>query len=271
MKPTVFRRARQQSSGFTLIELVIVITLISILASMGVGFISQPIVGFIAMARRAELVDTAENAIRRMQRDVRQALPNSIRHDGSGKILELLNSTAGGRYRRQGPGDILDLTGPDNSFAVIGQLSAAPSVGQFVVVYNFTASGPAGNAYLGDNRTGVGAGSTTTLVNLAPAFRFPLESLYQRFFIVDEAVTYFCDTNAQTLTRYAGYPITSPQPTSPADLGAGVLMADKVTACTFTYDVGTSMRAGMVTLDLTIEEAGERVRLLQQIHVNNAP
>ncbi|MCJ7602048.1 MAG: hypothetical protein MUO63_11190, partial [Desulfobulbaceae bacterium] len=77
------------------------------------------------------------------------------------------------------------------------------------------------------------------------------------------------DTTARTLTRYAGYAITNPQPTSA--LGAGSLMADKVSACSFTYDSGTFMRSGMVTLDLTIEEEGEQVHLLQQIHVSNAP
>lgn len=259
------------NSGFTLIEMVIVITVISILAGIGVGFITQPIVGFISLSRRAELVDTAENALRRMQRDVRQALPNSIRLDGTGKILELLNTAAGGRYRRNGPGDILDFTGNDSSFDVIGQLNAAPSVGQYVVVYNIAASGTAGNAYSGNNRTGVGAGSSATRVNLNPAFKFPLESPYQRFFIVDEAVTYYCDTDAQTLTRYAGYTITNPQPTSTSDLGDGSLMADKVSGCSFTYDSGASKRSGMVTLDLTIEEEGEKVHLLQQIHVSNAP
>jgi len=264
-------KAISRESGFTLIELVIVITIISILAGIGVGFITQSIMGFISMSRRAELVDTAENALRRMQRDVRQALPNSIRIDGTGKILELLNTTAGGRYRGKGPGDILDLTGDDSSFDVIGQLNTAPSVGQSVVVYNISATGTAGNAYSGNNRTGVGAGSTATSVNLNPAFKFPLGSPFQRFFIVDEAVTYFCDTDttARTLTRYAGYTITNPQPTSA--LGAGSLMADKVSACSFTYDSGTFKRSGMVTLDLTIEEEGEQVHLLQQIHVSNAP
>lgn len=262
-------KAISRESGFTLIELVIVITIISILAGIGVGFITQSIMGFISMSRRAELVDTAENALRRMQRDVRQALPNSIRIDGTGRILELLNITAGGRYRGKGPGDILDLTHDDTSFDVIGQLNTAPSFGQSVVVYNIAASGTTGNAYMGDNLAGVGVGSTATSVILAPAKKFPLGSPFQRFFIVDEAVTYFCDTTARTLTRYAGYAITNPQPTSA--LGAGSLMADKVSACSFTYDSGTFMRSGMVTLDLTIEEEGEQVHLLQQIHVSNAP
>jgi len=51
------------------------------------------------------------------------------------------------------------------------------------------------------------------------------------------------------------------------------LVADKVTACSMTYQAGTSDRAGLVTLDLTIQDSGttESVRLLHQVHVDNVP
>ena len=49
------------------------------------------------------------------------------------------------------------------------------------------------------------------------------------------------------------------------------LMADRVTACGFTYTPGTAERAGLVTLEITIAEQGELVRLLAQVHIDNAP
>ncbi len=253
-----YRISHSNIQGFTLVELVVVIVITGIVAAMGAAFITKPVEGYIALSRRAELVDAAELALRRMQRDIRQALPNSIR-------------IAPGGYRAGPPGNILDFSLADDRFDVLGQLRAAPAAGDWVVVYNLSASAANGNAYNAaatDNRVAVAAGSSTTEVVLNPPYRFPRSSPNQRFFIVDEAVTYRCDdtVGVRTLTRHGGYAIA----TAPA-IGAGDLLANYVTGCSFTYAPGTSQRAGIVTLDLTIEEQGEQIRLLHQVHVVNAP
>ena len=63
----------------TLIELVIVIAISSIIAVGMAAFIARPIEAYVDAARRAELTDIADTALRRMTRDLRTALPNSIR------------------------------------------------------------------------------------------------------------------------------------------------------------------------------------------------
>jgi len=257
-------------SGFTLVELVVVLVIVGILAALGGMFILRPIESFLDVSRRAELVDSAETALRRMQRDIRRALPNSVRIGSGGRALELLHSVEGGRYRAYGPGNVLDFTGVDSDgFEVLGDLDAAPDSGQYIVVYNLSASGSSGNAYLGDNRTGVAAGSTVSEIHLDPAINFPRTSPYQRFFIVDEPVSYVCDLSANTLTRYAGYAISTTQPSSPG--GSSALLARNVSACSFSYQPGSYQRAGLVTLHLQITEDGETVTLLHQVHVENAP
>ncbi len=256
------------AAGFTLVELVTVIVVIGILAAMGVAFMTRPIEGYVDLERRAELADTAEQSLRRMQRDIRHALPNSIRVSGGGTRVELLHTVDGGRYRAGGA-DRLDFTLADGRFDVLGQLSAAPTPGHSLVVYNLSGSGASGNAYNAagtDNRALVGAGSTTNAVVLNPAHRFPRSSPQQRFFIVDEPVTYRCDTGAETLTRHSGYAI-APAPV----IGAGDLLARHVTGCVFTYNGGTSQRAGLLSLELTLSDQGESVRLLHQVHVINSP
>ncbi|APG27863.1 pilus assembly protein MshO [Syntrophotalea acetylenivorans] len=257
------------SCGFTLVELVVVLVVTGILAALGGMFIVQPIQGFLDLSRRARLVDSAETALRRMQRDVRQALPNSVRINGAGTALELLHTVDGGRYRAYGPGNTLDFTGFDTDFEALGDLDTAPTPGQSIVVYNLSGAGTNGNAYFGDNRAGVGAGSTVNSVILDPPFQFPRSSPFQRFFIVDQPVSYICDTGAGTLTRYTGYGISAIQSNTPG--GTPALMANNVSQCNFTYQPGTAQRAGLVTLRLQITEDGESVTLLHQIHVENAP
>ena len=94
-----------RDAGFTLIELVITMSITAIVIGFAAIFFSGPVRGFTDQVRRAELVDAAESALRRMQRDIRRALPNSIRVTTNGTIsaLEILNTVEGVRYRSGPP------------------------------------------------------------------------------------------------------------------------------------------------------------------------
>ena len=87
--------------GFTFVELIVVVILVGVLSVLGGMMITAPITGFVDTSRRAELIDIADNALQRMSREVRNALPNSvrIRNVGTLSALEFLNASTGGRYR----------------------------------------------------------------------------------------------------------------------------------------------------------------------------
>ena len=53
--------------------------------------------------------------------------------------------------------------------------------------------------------------------------------------------------------------------------GSGALLVDSVAACQFSYTPGTNTRGGLVTLRLALQKQNERIVLLQQVHVDNAP
>ena len=118
--------------GVSLIELIIVIAISGILASTVAILILRPIQGYDTLTRRADMVDRAENALRRTQRDIRAALPNSVRiPGGTGQAIEMLNTINGARYRDK-PGQIgvndhsgsqfqLTFTGQDtDGFNIVG-------------------------------------------------------------------------------------------------------------------------------------------------------
>lgn len=128
---SAIQRARG-GAGVTLIELVVVITITGIIAVVLGSFIVRPIQGFQATVRRAELVDAAEMALRRTARDIRSALPNSVRLTTAGgrSMIEILSTLDGARYR-VGPGTIvhphsaasyrLQMPGTDsNGFNIVG-------------------------------------------------------------------------------------------------------------------------------------------------------
>ena len=284
---------KAHTAGFTLIELIVTMTITGIVIGFAALFFAGPVQGFTDQVRRAELVDSAESALRRMGRDIRRALPNSVRVTTNGSIsaIEFLNTVEGIRYRAgPPPGDVnawLTFSAADGSFNSIGLFDAITkpfsSTSHYLSIYNVGVAG--GSAYeLANVITPPGteieieaniAGEDR--VNLNPAFQFAYPSPRQRMYLVDTPVSFLCDTASGTLNRYDGYTITSDHADrdSAAELvaagGTAALMSDNMSACTFTFTPGTAKRAGLVTLSLTVSEDGESIVLLQQVHIENVP
>lgn len=286
----------QRARGFTLVELVISISLGAIVLSFAAMFITTPMQTYGAQTRRAALVDSADSILRLMGRDVRRALPNSLRIASNGNVvaLELLLTVDAVRYRDDDaaatPNDDLDFSAPDTQFTTLGQFQDVPRVGgtfsspsYYLSIYNVGIAGA--NAYeLANVITPAGTTITITTdaagtdrVTLNPAMQFAYGSPAHRVYLVSGPVTYLCDTNSKTIRRYAGYGISSSQPTSAADIPGAVvgLIAKGVSACNFSYTAGTAQRAGLATLDVTVADdpnsSSERVRLLHQVHMENVP
>ena len=285
-----------KSAGFTLVEMVIVIVISGILAAVVFRNVARPIEGFVVTERRAELVDSAETALSRMTREMRLALPNSIRIQGN--AIELLRTLNGGRYRAQldtgiGTSDVLDFALAADSFDVLGPLQnfgaiaggggsqqdCIDGISDCLVIFN--TGNINANAYNGDNMGAIVAASATSIsFTRTPAAAFPLQSPNQRFHIVDTPVSFVCDLASGEIRRYADYSIAPGQTVPPVGGGAGTLVANRVTGCTFSFDPGTATRSGLVTIAITLAQgsAVERldnqvgvIRLLQQVHVPNLP
>ena len=304
----VIEQRIKKQQGYTLIELVVSMVLMSIIFITASVFISKPIEAYASIARRAELVDSAELAIRRIERDIRQSLPNSVRAKSTGLALEMVNVVEGLRYRAVGPGaatNILDFGSADNEFNTLTNFNLATlgsTAGYRLVIYNTGAQGvdsdsPIAGANVYSTSTAPGPDlpigshvitpplTTVTLSNptseghilLSSAHQFSLESPMQRLYVIDTPISYVCDTANNTITRYDNYTITDTQPTSdattPLSTANSALLVNNVAACSFTYEPGTSQRNSVVTIALTLTDSGsgESVSLLQQVSVSNVP
>ena len=73
--------------GFTLMEMVVVIAIAGVVAAGVALFIRLPVQGAMDTVRRAEYSDIADTALRRLARDVRRALPNSVRVAQVGNVF----------------------------------------------------------------------------------------------------------------------------------------------------------------------------------------
>jgi MSHA biogenesis protein MshO len=245
-----------------------------------------------AQTRRAELIDDADSALRFMGRDLRSALPNSVRIATSGSVwaLELLATLDGARYRDGGPVSNpaldLDFTTADGAFSTtvpFTQLTLPwSSTTAYLSIYNVGV--PGANAYdmvnvitPANTTITVAAGATVNanLITLNPAFRFAFGSPGKRLYLVSGPVSYLCDTAAGTLTRYSGYAITTTQNSSAAAFAAAgataSLVSKDVGDCQFSYTAGTAQRNALSTLSLQLLRNGEIVQLLHEVQMVNSP
>ena len=288
--------------GFTMIELIIVVVIGAVIA-VTVGLVVRPAAdAYLDTRVRADLSDQADSALRRMLRDIRQAIPNSIRMPNN-QCFELVPSIAGGRYRAapdmandqnlpctpsgtcSAP---LDTSVATTVFDTLTTLSTSPAVGDWVVINNQNTS----DVYAGSNRARI-AGVAASPKPSQGVTRITIDATQfspgydgGRFQVVpngQQAVFYVCkDADGSVngngdgkgvLYRIRGYGFNAAQPTScPATTGADVV-ATNLTACAFIYDPnqGATQQSGFMWLQLTMSRNREAATLAVGAHVLNTP
>lgn len=292
-------RSRHPSAGFTLVEAIVAIVITGILSAIVAVFIARPVEGYANSVRRAEMTDAADVALRRMARDIRLSLPNSLRVTPAPvagvNYIEFIMTSAGGRYRDESDGstggDFLSFTTTADTFNVLGTMPANPAiaVNDFIVVQNLGPGYEPANAYRrGEAQCDAGpaspgcniaqvtgiAGNLITLDANPFAFQSPpLPSPTSRFQVVPgavRAVTYACPAAAGNLTRQWNYGFSAAQATPPAG-GTTATLATNA-SCAVEYAGNATGRSGLLYLQLTLADAsGDSVTLFQQIHIDNAP
>jgi MSHA biogenesis protein MshO len=271
--------------GFTLVEMVMVIVITGIIAGVVAIFIRAPVQGYFDMETRVELTDTADTALRRIGRDLRLALPNSVRTPNA-SCIEFLPTITGGRYRADvtgnaaAPGAQLDFTTATTTFDVLGGMTSVPVKDDMVVVYNLGI--PGADAYSGVNRATIQSADAAS-ITLSAATLFPLASPANRFQVIpgkEQAVSYVCSgagTDASgngtgVLQRFSGYGFVYPEPTVCPEVPAGApQLARNVSGCAFVYNPLVNERSGLVSLQVSLTRNSETVNLYHEVHVSNVP
>ncbi len=280
-----------RARGFTLVEAVITLAILGVVVGMIAVFIKMPVQNYADSTARAELTDIADTALRRMARDVRLALPNSVRIDATGHAMEFLLTKTGGRYlaaEDKIADQVLDFTDTSKTtFTVVGAMPTGKEAilaGDYVVIYNLGSDSTANpaNAYSGGNRALISSVDTANkhITMASNPFALndpPLTSPTSRFQVVTGPVSYVCNGAADgsgKLWRYSGYPIPATQSNPPTGSGLqSALIAGRVVSCQFSYSSLASQRTALLSMTLVLKanNSDDQVTLHHQIHVFNTP
>lgn len=285
--------------GFTLVEMITTMTLLAIVSGLGVSMVRPVIDSYTDAINRHGLADSADLVARRLERELHGALGNSIRVKSitNGYALEFIPQKGGGLYRSYPTisgttgKDVLRFDQSDSSFDVIGPVPVYNNT-QSLVLTNL-GEGSGSDAYVGSNRSTISSSNTNTSLfssDTAPhtfsfsSKQFPVPSPAGRFQIVESPVTYVCDMEARTLTRYTGYGWNSTQtvPTSGGSIISSLIDPPRTPTlenpnpppgCTFRYaSSNVTSRTGMASLEFRLtNSSGESLDMIVQVNVPNEP
>ena len=279
---------RRLAAGFTLVELIVVLVLMTVIGATVAVFVRPAIDAYADTRDRTSLGDMGDTALRRMVRDIRVAVPNSLRTP-SESCFELVPTVAGGRFR-MGPNAANDAWWVDTSqattgFDVLSTLNRTPAVGDFVVINNQNGN----DVYAGTNRSTISAVSTPTATQ--GKLRLSIASMQVspgydggRFQVIaqgEQSVFYICESAGLSADGKTGTGVlwrirrnfTATYPTAcPAGTG-GAVLARNVSRCRFVYDPnkGATQQSGFVYLEIDLTRNGETATLAHGAHVLNVP
>lgn len=278
--------------GFTIVELVVVIALLGIISIVTVGFITSTVQGQADIQRRDQLSSSARGAVERIAREVRNALPNSVRV--SGACLEFIPALAASRYESVP----LTVAAASNAFPSVP--FAVEPTGGYIAVYPIDTNRADGSTaanpiYDLDGWSIISplmasstlrAASGAVSVRLTANHAFPADSPSQRYFIVDQPVSFCVD--GTDLYRYANYGFQTTQLDTSSSTFSNMsepskrLLAGGIEGATvtpFSYQGATLARKGVVLIDLFVQDqvltaadpVQESIRVQFEVQVKNVP
>ncbi|MAG77523.1 MAG: hypothetical protein CL811_12260 [Colwelliaceae bacterium] len=243
------------SQGFTLVEMVTVIILLGIVSLGVTSLLRFGTQAYVDVTARDELIASGRFAVERLNREIRAALPNSVRETSGGTCIEFVPTVGSAIYQ-----DVP--VGPEasrNTIDIIRFDQTSPAyttpANYDVVVYPLY---PDDVYVAGNNKTASLQGLNETTTNewelvLTGSMLFADDSPTSRLFFIERDSVEFC-ISGSTLTRN------------------NVLMAEDLSlASRFEVNEATHLRNAVVTALLVFERDGERVTFNNEVQVINVP
>jgi|GEM_PF-3213073 len=242
---------RQQALGFSIVELLLALALVSLLTIAVGGFFSQSMGDYYDIRKRTETMQSVEWAIRRIQTEIRRAVPRTLR--ATPVAIEFLHIADAGRYRGAGGVDSSGTEQGQNALILNQQVSAFNLTGLLnditpgqlpqyriaiapdspTAAYSSLANGSLTGPITPAQTLSLFEGSSEDNIALESpsSHTFLTGSTEQRVFLVDTPVQYRCDLANKRLVRHADYTPRA-ELELPTD-GRSATLLENVNSCQF--------------------------------------
>lgn len=255
---------RNAQAGFTLIELIAVIVILSIVASIGTGFVVKTTEAYYRTQTRALLVNTSRQALERMTRQLRIALPYSVRITNSGNCIEFMPIAAGGNYFSPVPDD-------ENLATASATIAASPFVTDFGTPRFVTIGAMNVDEVYGGNPASRANYASGNLV-LSSAKRWKRNSINKRYYLLDNPQA-FCVVGDE-LRFYESIDVTVDNvdvTNAFSIIARNVAVVNPASPNPFSLEMGSENRNTRITISLRFSSAGESVVYDQGVLIRNVP
>lgn len=260
-----------RQSGFSLMELILVMLILSLLATGFSRLIANQSLQYVERNRQQDLAYASRLALERMVRELREALPGSIRlagAAGTSQCLEFMPILAGSFYLQQVAGasvsrlTLVDFT-PDASskYLVIYPVSTAD-------LYASSSRSLAAIASIGAMQD-AGNNDKTRQVLLVSAMSFAQDSPRRRAYLLADPVS-FCVNAQGELRRHQNYgrlTVAALNPNTGQLLAQGLSLQSAI----FSYLPASLQRNALVRMDLTLQQVDTSLQLSHSLQLRNLP
>ena len=228
--------------GFTLLEIISVMVVLSVVAVMGSRFVMESTNAYQSTQTRSRLVNTGGQAVEAMSRRLRVALSYTVRITNSNMCLEYMPIVAGGNY-------IDPVPDAANGVAASATIAVSPHTLDMGTAQYASIGASVSTEIYGAAPISLATLSSRTAIQLtlSSAKTWQRNSLGQHFFLLD-APQAFCIVGSQ-LRFYTGQDVTS---ASVNTASAYSVMADNVTVTTpFSITSGSENRNTNILFNIT--------------------
>lgn len=261
--------------AFTLLELIIVILLISIMAISLGNLTSNSIYGYIDAKDRNKLSQSSRWLLERLTREIREALPQSIRTANSGGFycVEFMPITNASSY--------IDL--PANG--LVSTVSAVnfdllSTSSQIIAIMPINSN----DLYSNNGVLGSIGSISASLINpsivdiqLTSPTIFLRRSPQNRFYLLQTPVSFCLNSSSGTVNRYSNYAMSFVQATPPAN-GNPIAKSFVAIDSVFQYQPGSLTRSGLLQISLRAKNIDritigteESFEVFHEVHLRNVP
>lgn len=246
------QRMRKKLLGFTLIEMIVVIIILGVLATAVTTFISLSTRIYTEATAREQLVSSARFAIERLNREVREALPNSLVVSGSCLMFSPIVASAIYTDIPVSPEAAINTINIIEFDETFGETSA---INWSVVVYPLNPEDVYGSNDKVFGVSSISSPNDERVITLENSVQFSEDSPTQRLYFINESEQVEYCLQGENLRRN------------------GILMAEGISEANSSFEVqaATLQRNGMVRTKFRFERNSEVITFTNEIQVLNVP